>query len=109
MRRIAAEPNHPEPAFALPLAEGDWADWEIRWFTPLVEAALCVCAVAHVAWPAPRGAADRRVGAVPRCAGTAYCSPGMRSRCRRRPWPSEVRGAGAGPEPRSGRGGAARP
>ncbi|MFB6617167.1 PhzF family phenazine biosynthesis protein [Streptomyces sp. NPDC085524] len=41
LRRIAAELNHPETAFALPLPAGDGADWEIRWFTPLVEAELC--------------------------------------------------------------------
>ncbi|WP_030384939.1 PhzF family phenazine biosynthesis protein [Streptomyces sp. NRRL S-241] len=39
--RTAAELNHPETAFALPLPAGGGADWEIRWFTPLVEANLC--------------------------------------------------------------------
>ncbi|MFJ6054169.1 PhzF family phenazine biosynthesis protein [Streptomyces sp. NPDC092307] len=39
--RLAAELNHPETAFALPLPAGSEADWEIRWFTPLVEANLC--------------------------------------------------------------------
>ncbi|MFI8344727.1 PhzF family phenazine biosynthesis protein [Streptomyces sp. NPDC085639] len=39
--RTAAELNHPETAFALPLPAGGRADWEIRWFTPLVEANLC--------------------------------------------------------------------
>ncbi|MFG2975584.1 PhzF family phenazine biosynthesis protein [Streptomyces sp. NPDC048331] len=39
--RLAAELNHPETAFALPLPSGSGADWEIRWFTPLVEADLC--------------------------------------------------------------------
>lgn len=41
LRQIAAELNHPETAFALPLPPGEEADWEIRWFTPLVEADLC--------------------------------------------------------------------
>ncbi|MFC9292836.1 PhzF family phenazine biosynthesis protein [Streptomyces sp. NPDC057011] len=41
LQRIAAEVNHAETAFALPLPAGDEADWEIRWFTPLVEARLC--------------------------------------------------------------------
>ncbi|MFJ4775962.1 PhzF family phenazine biosynthesis protein [Streptomyces sp. NPDC088762] len=41
LRRIAAEVNHSETAFALPLAAGGGADWEIRWFTPLVETNLC--------------------------------------------------------------------
>ncbi|MFD7787384.1 PhzF family phenazine biosynthesis protein [Streptomyces nojiriensis] len=39
--RLAAELNHPETAFARPLPAGAGADWEIRWFTPLVEANLC--------------------------------------------------------------------
>ncbi|MGW6984518.1 PhzF family phenazine biosynthesis protein [Streptomyces sp. NPDC054932] len=39
--QVAAELNHPETAFALPLPAGGPADWEIRWFTPLVEANLC--------------------------------------------------------------------
>ncbi|MER6450058.1 oxidoreductase [Streptomyces venezuelae] len=38
---LAAELNHPETAFALPLPAGAGADWEIRWFTPRVEANLC--------------------------------------------------------------------
>ncbi|MHA6762244.1 PhzF family phenazine biosynthesis protein [Streptacidiphilus sp. PAMC 29251] len=41
MQRIAAEMNHPETAFALPLPASTEADWAIRWFTPLVEADLC--------------------------------------------------------------------
>ncbi|MFJ8014858.1 PhzF family phenazine biosynthesis protein [Streptomyces sp. NPDC096339] len=41
LRQVAAELNHPETAFALPLPAGEEADWEIRWFTPLVEADLC--------------------------------------------------------------------
>ncbi|MFB7268441.1 PhzF family phenazine biosynthesis protein [Streptomyces nojiriensis] len=39
--QVAAELNHPETAFARPLPAGAGADWEIRWFTPLVEADLC--------------------------------------------------------------------
>ncbi|MGW5848885.1 PhzF family phenazine biosynthesis protein [Streptomyces sp. NPDC055254] len=41
LRHIAAELNHSETAFALPLPAGGDADWEIRWFTPLVETNLC--------------------------------------------------------------------
>ncbi|MFD9406402.1 PhzF family phenazine biosynthesis protein [Streptomyces sp. NPDC059989] len=41
LQRIAAEVNHSETAFALPLPAGGEADWEIRWFTPLVETNLC--------------------------------------------------------------------
>ncbi|MFJ6482425.1 MULTISPECIES: PhzF family phenazine biosynthesis protein [unclassified Streptomyces] len=39
--QLAAELNHPETAFVRPLPAGAAADWEIRWFTPLVEANLC--------------------------------------------------------------------
>ncbi|MEV6975017.1 PhzF family phenazine biosynthesis protein [Kitasatospora sp. NPDC093806] len=67
MRRIAAEVNHPETAFALPLTgsppsvpsassppsapSAPSADWAIRWFTPVLEAELCghaTLATAHV-------------------------------------------------------------
>lgn len=41
LSRIAAELNHSETAFALPLPAGAGAHWEIRWFTPLVETNLC--------------------------------------------------------------------
>ncbi|MFD4607245.1 PhzF family phenazine biosynthesis protein [Streptomyces sp. NPDC058440] len=41
MRRVAAEMNHSETAFALPLPTPAEADWAIRWFTPLVESRLC--------------------------------------------------------------------
>ncbi|MFG2489055.1 PhzF family phenazine biosynthesis protein [Streptomyces virginiae] len=41
MQRVAAEMNHSETAFARQLPVGDGADWEIRWFTPLVETNLC--------------------------------------------------------------------
>nr|WP_095878144.1 PhzF family phenazine biosynthesis protein [Streptomyces sp. TLI_235] len=66
MQQVAAETNHPETAFALPLsapaeAEAE-ADWAIRWFTPTAEAGLCghaTLATAH-ALRAERGL----VGAV---------------------------------------------
>ncbi|MBF9071361.1 PhzF family phenazine biosynthesis protein [Streptacidiphilus fuscans] len=41
MQRIAAEMNHSETAFALPLPDSAEAEWAIRWFTPRVEAGLC--------------------------------------------------------------------
>lgn len=41
LQQIAAELNHAETAFALPLPAGGEADWEIRWFTPTVEVGLC--------------------------------------------------------------------
>ncbi|MFF5715957.1 PhzF family phenazine biosynthesis protein [Streptomyces buecherae] len=51
MQRVAAEMNHSETAFALPLPASDEADWAIRWFAPLVETNLCghaTLATAHV-------------------------------------------------------------
>lgn len=41
MQQVAAEINHSETAFARPLPAGEDADWEIRWFAPLVETNLC--------------------------------------------------------------------
>ncbi|WP_242902060.1 PhzF family phenazine biosynthesis protein [Actinomadura terrae] len=50
MQRVAAEMKHSETAFVRPLPDAD-ADYELRWFTPLVEVALCghaTLASAHV-------------------------------------------------------------
>lgn len=41
MQQVAAEMNHSETAFARPLPDDESADWEIRWFAPLVETNLC--------------------------------------------------------------------
>ena len=41
MRRVAAEMNLSETAFAHPLPAGAGADWALRWFTPTVETNLC--------------------------------------------------------------------
>ena len=41
MRRVAAEMNLSETAFAHPLSADADADWALRWFTPTVEANLC--------------------------------------------------------------------
>ncbi|MCW2905076.1 MAG: PhzF family phenazine biosynthesis isomerase [Streptosporangiaceae bacterium] len=40
MQRVAAEMKHSETAFARPVDDAD-ADYELRWFTPAVEVALC--------------------------------------------------------------------
>ena len=40
MRRVAAEMKHSETAFVRPAGDPD-ADFELRWFTPLTEVALC--------------------------------------------------------------------
>src|SRR6202035_5030847 len=50
MQRVAMEMNLSETAFPRPLGEPD-ADFELRWFTPKVEVALCghaTLASAHV-------------------------------------------------------------
>jgi PhzF family phenazine biosynthesis protein len=41
MRQIAAEVNLSETAFARPLTDDPDADWDLRWFTPTVEAKMC--------------------------------------------------------------------
>ncbi|GAA4984734.1 PhzF family phenazine biosynthesis protein [Kitasatospora paranensis] len=41
MRRVAAEMNQSETAFALRRAAPDGTDWGLRWFTPVNEAHLC--------------------------------------------------------------------
>lgn len=59
MQSVAAEINQSETAFLCPRADGDW---DLRWFTPLVEVDLCghaTLASAHVLWQERGGAADR--------------------------------------------------
>jgi PhzF family phenazine biosynthesis protein len=49
MQRVAAEMNLSETAFVSPRADG----WDLRWFTPKIEVALCghaTLASAHVLW-----------------------------------------------------------
>ncbi|MCF8708109.1 PhzF family phenazine biosynthesis protein [Rhizorhapis sp. SPR117] len=41
LQAIAAENNLAETAFTVPLPDDDDADYELRWFTPAVEVALC--------------------------------------------------------------------
>jgi PhzF family phenazine biosynthesis protein len=41
MQEVAAELNLSETAFARPLPAGEDADWDLRWFTPAVEAQMC--------------------------------------------------------------------
>lgn len=60
MRRVAAEMNLSETAFAHPLPPGGEADYALRWFTPVTEVRLCghaTLATAHAL------AADGRVPA----------------------------------------------
>ncbi len=51
LQSVALEVNHSETAFAHPLPAGQDADWNLRWFTPKTEVALCghaTMATAHV-------------------------------------------------------------
>ncbi len=41
LQAIAAENNLSETAFTVPLPDGAGADYELRWFTPALEVALC--------------------------------------------------------------------
>lgn len=53
MQRVAAEMNHSETAFLFPQEDG----YDLRWFTPAVEVALCghaTLASAHVLWETGR-------------------------------------------------------
>ncbi len=55
LQAIAAENNLAETAFTVPLAPGAGADYELRWFTPAAEVALCghaTLASGHVLMPA---------------------------------------------------------
>src|SRR3954469_11610033 len=57
MRSLAAEIKHAETAFARPSDSAD-ADWDLRWFTPAVDAQLC----GHATLPSTHAmAADRLV------------------------------------------------
>ncbi|MET9953748.1 PhzF family phenazine biosynthesis protein [Streptomyces sp. NPDC006339] len=51
LRKVAAEVNLSETAFAHPLPPGGEADWALRWFTPTTEVDMCghaTLATAHV-------------------------------------------------------------
>ncbi|MEU8120071.1 PhzF family phenazine biosynthesis isomerase [Spirillospora sp. NPDC049024] len=63
MQRVAAEMRHSETAFLRPLQDGD-ADFELRWFTPKVEVALCghaTLASAHALYEAGAVAPDHPI------------------------------------------------
>ncbi|WP_067829275.1 PhzF family phenazine biosynthesis protein [Actinomadura kijaniata] len=63
MQRVAAEMRHSETAFVRPLADAD-ADFELRWFTPVVEVALCghaTLATAHALYATGTVPPDRPV------------------------------------------------
>ena len=64
MQRVAAELNLSETAFVRPDGPGDDAAFELRWFTPAVEVALCghaTLASAHVLWSEGRVPAGRAI------------------------------------------------
>jgi PhzF family phenazine biosynthesis protein len=63
MQRVAAEMRHSETAFVRPLDEPG-ADFELRWFTPLTEVALCghaTMGAAHALYETGSVAPDRPV------------------------------------------------
>ncbi|MGI5202724.1 PhzF family phenazine biosynthesis protein [Spirillospora sp. CA-108201] len=67
MRRVAAEMRHSETAFVRPLQDGTedgGADFELRWFTPKTEVALCGHATlgsAHALYETGTAAAGRPI------------------------------------------------
>ncbi|NDU77133.1 PhzF family phenazine biosynthesis isomerase [Actinomadura sp. DSM 109109] len=63
MQRVAAEMRHSETAFVRPVEDGD-ADFELRWFTPKTEVALCGHATlgsAHALYETGTAAAGRPI------------------------------------------------
>jgi predicted PhzF superfamily epimerase YddE/YHI9 len=63
MQRLAAEMKHAETAYPRPIDAPD-ADYELRWFTPRVEVALCghaTLAAAHVLYETGAAPPDRPV------------------------------------------------
>ncbi|WP_067462813.1 PhzF family phenazine biosynthesis protein [Actinomadura macra] len=63
MQRVAAEMKHSETVFVLPAEDPD-ADFELRWFTPVVEVALCghaTLASAHALYDTGTVAPDRPI------------------------------------------------
>ncbi|MFF4170772.1 PhzF family phenazine biosynthesis protein [Streptomyces sp. NPDC001744] len=68
LRKVAAEVNLSETAFAHPLPAGSEADWALRWFTPTTEVDMCghaTLATAHVLHTT--GAATGTVRFAARC------------------------------------------
>ncbi|MCP2338264.1 PhzF family phenazine biosynthesis protein [Actinomadura rupiterrae] len=62
MQRVAAEMKHSETAFVRPLQDDPDADYELRWFTPVVEVVLCghaTLASAHALFTTGTAAPDR--------------------------------------------------
>jgi len=103
LQAVGAEMNLPETAFVRPLADG----FELRWFTPSVEVALCghaTLAAAHVLWETKRLAPD----AVARF----HTKSGVLTAARRAGWieldfPAEPAGAEEAPAALTGSLGAA--
>lgn len=63
MQQVAAEMRHSETAFVRPVEAPD-ADYELRWFTPMVEVALCghaTLAAAHALYDTGTVPADRPI------------------------------------------------
>lgn len=65
MQNVAMEMNLSETAFFWPIHNG----WELRWFTPAVEVALCghaTLATAHVAWETRRASVGQTLSFLTR-------------------------------------------
>ena len=78
MQRVAAEMRHSETAFVRPLDVQD-ADYELRWFTPAVEVALCghaTLATAHALYETGTAPADRPIRFQTRRSGVLTVATG---------------------------------
>ena len=72
MQRVAAELNLSETAFLVPQGDG----WELRWFTPVAEVALCghaTLASAHALWESGRLAPEAAAIFHTRQSGVLTC------------------------------------
>lgn len=72
MQAVAAEFNLSETSFLLAVAEG----WQIRWFTPAVEVALCghaTLASAHILWETGQVRADESIVFSTQYSGRLTC------------------------------------
>ncbi|ASU81864.1 PhzF family phenazine biosynthesis protein [Nocardiopsis gilva YIM 90087] len=73
-QRVAAEFNLAETAFVVP-ADGDTADYELRWFTPAVEVALCGHATLAAAHALVEDAASGPIRFATRSSGVLTVTP----------------------------------
>jgi len=72
MQRVAAELNLSETAFLVPRVDG----WDLRWFTPRIEVALCghaTLASAHALWESGRAERDEVIRFHTQQSGVLTC------------------------------------